>query len=315
MGLSTRGWMPVRVDVEPEGLVADWAFTDGIRFEEPFFDQTLQRVMQSPFRLLVRRRCPVAQVEDWAGERARDPDGLVLHLSRCGSTLVANTLRARSGTVVLAEPGPLEPVLASSPDPVRDLRALVRAMAPEDPGSAYVVKLDAWATLDLPVVLEAFPDVPWVFVCREPAEVVVSHHGHRGYHVIPGTLTPERLGTDPATLATLDLDAYAAAVLGRILACAVDGVRAAGDRALVVDHTHLPEPGLDRIAHHLGLPLEGDDRAAVAASYAIHAKNPHLAYVDDRAAKQAAITPELRATVDAWATPAYRALRDLAPPA
>jgi hypothetical protein len=315
MGLSTRGWLPIRVDVEPGGLVVDWGFTDGITFDDPSFDQTLERALRAPFRLLVRRRCPIEDVEDWAAHRARDPDGLILHLSRCGSTLVASGLRARAGTTVLAEPGPLEPVLASSTEPVRDLRALVRAMAPEDAGSAYVLKLDAWATLHLPVLLEAFPDVPWVFVSREPGEVVVSHQGHRGWHVIPGTLTPERLGIDAATLATLDLDAYAAAVLGRILTCAAEGVRAAGDRALVVDHTDLPLPGIERAATHLGLSWDGADRAAVAAMADQHAKNPWLGYADDRAAKQAAITAELRATVDAWATPAYRALRDLRPPA
>ncbi|GAA1925121.1 hypothetical protein GCM10009815_19600 [Nocardioides marmoribigeumensis] len=306
--------MPVRVDREPSGLVVDWAFLDGVRLDEPFLDQTLERAMRSPFRLLVRRRCPVAEVEQWAAHRARDPDGLVLHLSRCGSTLVANALRARAGTTVLSEPPALEPVLASSPDPVRDVRALVRAMAPEDAGSAYVLKLDAWAALDLPVLLAAFPDVPWVFVGREPAEVVVSHHGHRGWHVVPGTLTASRLGIDAATLAGLDLDDHAAAVLGRILASAVDGVRAAGDRALVVDHAELPDPGIPRVLAHLGLPLTDDDRLAVASTYALHGKNPHLLYADDRAAKQAAVTPELRRKVDAWATPAYRALRGLAAP-
>jgi hypothetical protein len=305
--------MPVRVDVEPDGLVVDWAFTEGITFDDPFFDQTMARVMDSPFRLLVRRRSPIEDVEAWAAHRARDPDGLVLHLSRCGSTLVAGALRARSRTFVLAEPGPLEPVLASSPDPVRDLRALVRAMAPEDPDAAYVLKLDAWATLDLPVLRAAFPDVPWVFVCREPAEVVVSHHGHRGWHVIPGTLAPERLGIAADTLASLDLDSYAAAVLGRILASAAEGVRAADGRALVVDHTELPEPGVTRIAAHLGLGLVEEDRAAMAATFDLHAKNPALPYADDRSVKQAAVTPGLRAAVDVWATPAYRALRDLDP--
>ncbi len=307
--------MPARVDVEPGGLVVDWAFTDGITFDDPSFEQTLEQALRNPFRLLVRRRCPIEEVEEWAAHRARDPDGLVLHLSRCGSTLVASALRARAGTTVLAEPGPLEPVLASSTDPVRDLRALVRAMAPEDAGSAYVLKLDAWATLHLPVLREAFPDVPWVFVSREPGEVVVSHLNHRGWHVIPGTLTPERLGIDAATLGNLDLDAYAAAVLGRILTCAAEGVAAAGARALVVDHTELPLPGIERVAAHLGLELDDTGRAAVAAVVGQHAKNPSLAYVDDRAAKQAAITPALRATVDAWATPAYRALRELRPPA
>jgi len=314
MGVSATGWLPVRVHRRPGGDVVDWAYVGGMVLDDPFFDQGIERALRSPFRVLFRRETPIDEVEIAAGSRARDPDGLVLHLSRCGSTLLVACLRALAGTTVLSEPGPLETVLADSPDGearVRRFRSLMRALAPDDPAFAHVVKLDAWATLDLPDVLTAFPDVPWVFVCRDPSEVLVSHQRHRGWHVIPGTLRPERIGLDPGEVPGMDLDEYAAAVLGRILTCALEAARQEPVRVSVVDHEDLPYPGVERAARHFGLSVTSQDRDAFARMAKLDAKNPVLEYEDDRAGKRAELTPAAAAAVEQWAGPAYRALRAL----
>ena len=40
----------------------------------------------------------------------------------------------------------------------------------------------------------AFPDTPCVFLYRDPVEVIVSHLGHRGDHMVPGTLPEDIIG-------------------------------------------------------------------------------------------------------------------------
>lgn len=314
MGVSPAGWMPVRVGRSMDGDTVDWVYTEGIEFSDPFFDQTVERALRTPFRVLFRRQTPLDDVEADAGDRARDPDGLVLHVSRCGSTLLASCLRARAGTCVLSEPGPVETVLAGAPDRetrIRRLRSIIRAMAPDDPGSAYVVKLDAWATLDLPEVLDAFPEMPWVFVSRDPREVLASHQRHWGYHVIPGTLDAARVGLGPEA-ATWGLDEYAAGVLGRILTRAAEGARRDRGRMLLIDHRDLPQPGVELAAEHFGFSLSGADRRAIAAVASRDAKNPALAYADDRSDKLSALSPEAAAAVERRAGPAYRSLLELA---
>jgi hypothetical protein len=37
----------------------------------------------------------------------------------------------------------------------------------------YLIKLDAWHIRRLPLFRAAFPDVPWIFTYRDPAEVLV----------------------------------------------------------------------------------------------------------------------------------------------
>jgi hypothetical protein len=313
MGVNLAGWMPVRVVTRGATEVVDWAFTQGFDFSDPFFEQTLERALREPFRLLFRRETTFEALEEGI-DRARDPDGLVFHLSRCGSTLVASSLRARASTFVLSEPGPLETVVASgwpAEVRVRRLRALMRALAPDRPEPAYVVKLDAWATLDLPLFLAAFPQVPWAFVCRDPREVLVSHQRTRGFHVIPGTLDPRRVGLAPDEVGTLDLDEYASKVLGRILECAADGAVASGSRALLLDFDDLPAPGVERVAEHFGLTLTTADREAARAVASQDAKNPVLPYVDDRAEKRRELTPTAAAAVERFAAAPYARVREL----
>lgn len=310
MDLSGRGWMPVRIANDGSGIV-DWMYTEGVAFDDPFFDETVQRAQRNPFRLLVRRSSSLDQVEELAGSRARDPDGIVLHVSRCGSTLLASALRARAGTRVLSEPGPVETVLATVHDrdaAVAALRAVIRSMAPDDPECAYVVKLDAWSTLAADLVTEAFPAVPWVLLHRDPAEVLVSLQLRRGFHAIPGALDPSRLELTREQVAGMGLDEYAATVIGRIMARGAEAARRAGSRALVLDYSALPEPGFAQAAAHFGLDLTDADRRRMAAVAGHDAKNPVLPWTDDSDRKRQAVTPELQRLADEAAGDARREL-------
>jgi hypothetical protein len=307
------GWMPVRVANDGSGIV-DLAYLHGVGFDEPFFDQTVERAFRNPFRLLVRRRSSLEELEELTSRRARDPDGLILHVSRCGSTLLASALRAIDAVEVLSEPGPVHTLLVTAVEAetaATQLRRLLRAMAPDDPATAHVVKLDAWTTLDLPVVRAAFPDVPWVLVHRDPAEVLVSLQRQRGFHVIPGTLDPGRIGLAPEELATMSLDEYAATVLGSIMSCGAAAARAAGDRALVLDHSELHGPGIELAASHFGLAVAPPDKRRIDAVLEVDAKNPALPWTVDTERKRLAITPEVAQLAEGKAGVAHRALLEL----
>ena len=53
--------------------------------------------------------------------------------------------------------------------------------------------MDAWQIHSLPLIRAAFPDTPWVFVYRDPLEVMVSQLARPGTLNIPGALDPEIL--------------------------------------------------------------------------------------------------------------------------
>ena len=304
------GWTPIRAVSDGDGLVVDWCFTEGIAFDDPFFDQSVERCLRHPFRLLFRRTTTIETLSELvAGREPAPPSGLVLHLSRSGSTLVAQMLASRGDTHVISEAGPVDTVIRA-PRPLEQrvqwLRWMVAAL--REPGGDrphYVVKLDAWAALDLPLLAQAFPGVPWAFVYRDPVEVLVSQQRRPGYHMLPFGLPPASVGLDPCTTAGMSMLERGAAVLGRIAAGAATA--AADPLGLLVNHAELPA-AIDQIARHFGMTVDAASRAAMLEAARVDVKNGVLPYVDDRADKQRTASEELRLAASRWMTEPYRAL-------
>jgi hypothetical protein len=229
--------------------------------------------------------------------------GLILHLSRCGSTLVAASLAAQPGVRVLNEPDVLDDALTAAraghdPD-LLQVRAVLAALGQPGAGAdRYLIKLDAWHALVLDELLGLRPDLAWLFVYRDPAEVLASHRREPGAHTVPGVLPDAWFGR-PESLFPAE---HAVRVLGAI--CAAVRPHARPDTLL--NYAELPAALADRVPRHFG--LADLDRATVAAVTAHHAKRPHEPFVDDTAAKRAAITSDLAELLERWVNPHYRAL-------
>jgi len=172
MDLSEKlyDWMPVRVYPDDGGYFVDWCWMGDARFIEPFFDLTIEKRMRLPFNLAFRHRTPVETLKEV--DRGLDPTGFIFHMSRCGSTLVSQMLAAVGSNIVISEAPPIDNVIRSAvgrDKRIEMLRDLVGAYArPRNGERHFFIKFDSWSTLDLDLVEEAFPNVPWVFLYREP---------------------------------------------------------------------------------------------------------------------------------------------------
>ena len=116
------------------------------------------------------------------------PSGFVFHISRCGSTLVAKALARSPAQVVITQGGPLQrgfwayltddwrKPLEPDADALHMFRNLVRAMTrPRRPGQTTAfVKFISWNILYADFVAAAYPEVPALFLYRDPVEVIAS---------------------------------------------------------------------------------------------------------------------------------------------
>ncbi|MFT4253419.1 MAG: hypothetical protein QM608_13125, partial [Caulobacter sp.] len=100
------GWLPIAL--APDEDAVDWAFFGARRLTESFFGQSVPPVRSSPLNRFARLRTPLSALEGLAGPA---PDGLVFHMSRCGSTLVGRMLGAAEGATVLSEAAPIDAVV------------------------------------------------------------------------------------------------------------------------------------------------------------------------------------------------------------
>jgi hypothetical protein len=306
-----RGWQPLALEWGADGAEIVWGC--GTVADRPFHEEVVAALRYRPFNRWFAQRTPltpgfVAELE----ADALPLTGLVLHESRCGSTLIAQALKAWPGTRVISEPGLLDTALMaalSGMDPgARAFRGVLAALRqPAGDDARVVIKLDAWHALALGALGTLLPGVPWLFAYRAPLEVLVSHAREAGRHVVPGML-PEAWLAPPAPGVEIRPIEHAARVLGSICAAVVPHAEA----ERLVNYAELLDPSSDalrsRIPRLFGLDPTGVDAQRYAATFERHAKRPYEAFADDRARKNAAVTEALREVAARWMEASYGAL-------
>jgi hypothetical protein len=314
-GLSPApGWLPAEVTRIDGRDDVSWIWLGRRRLTESFYGDSLTLARHRPFNRLLGFRTPLAELETWAAAlSAPDPDGLIFHMSRCGSTLAAQMLAAPAGHVVISEAAPLNAIVQARDLDETTKVALLRAMAgvlgqARNPGEARLfLKLDSWHALDLPLFRRAFPRTPWVFLYRDPVEVMVSHVRRRGIQMVPSLVPPATFGIDlPSGVPDED---YCARVLAAVCEGALRHYPDGGGR--LVDYRDMPEALFTDILQHFGVAVSDRDVMAMRAATARDAKASEQGFTPDGQGKQLAATPAVRAICQRRLGDAHRRLEAL----
>ncbi|MDB5694678.1 MAG: aspartyl/asparaginyl beta-hydroxylase [Sphingomonas bacterium] len=286
----SRDWLPIAVSTVGGVAAVRWADFADRRLTEPFFEDSAAKARRScdPCFTALAELGDAAELAD-----TLQPSGFIFHLSRCGSTLVSQMLAALPSVIAVSEAPPIDDVLRrGGEDMIPILHAIVRALGRRRTPEArhFIVKLDSWHMPLLPIFRRAFPCVPWVFLCRDPVEVMVSHARQPGMQMVPGLHPGVMLGLAPT------LDDFGYHVLARICAAALDGLEHGGGR--VVDYAALPDAVFSTILPHFGITIGVEERAAMVATTRRHAKRPERMFVADEAAKQADASNDIREGIE-----------------
>lgn len=300
--LPPRGWLPVRARWQDQELNIDWAYAGSQQLREPFFDESVARFTAKPFNRLLRYTTPISALAGWVQQHPGvKPTGFIFHMSRCGSTLVSQMLAAIPDNVVASEADPIDTVVrakATLPALGEEqhaewLRSMIGALGQPRTGAErhFFVKLDSWHSLALPLFRRAFPDVPWIFLYRDPVEVLVSQLRQRGSHMVPGLIGGNVFGLDAAA-ATLTPEQFCARVLDRICDSALRNYTSGN--GLLVNYRQLPATLWTDVLPHFSVSTSEADRAAMADAARRDAKRPDLPFSDDTTAKQALATDRIQ---------------------
>jgi hypothetical protein len=307
-------WTPIRFDFSGPTPMVDWADLSAERFVEPFFDQTLARWSTGPqARPLVRTGLDALLALD--SEPSLEPAGMIFHLSRCGSTLVSRLLGTLPGVVVIAEPSPLNALLGLDPDRVdgptlvRLVRLLVRALGRCRHGDErqLVLKCTSWNIRRREILAAAFPETPWVWLQRDPAQVMASllanPPGWLGLGVTPPR-TARFFGLDPAAVPASARLEFAARALGAMLWSAATDP----DRRLCVDYADLPAAIWQRVAPHFGIETDGAAIERMTEESRFYSKDAAPREFSGDARERRPMTDAIREAAGRFAEPGYRAL-------
>lgn len=311
-------WLPTSLGTDGAQMAVEWAHFGTSPLDEPFFEQPLRRARQHPVSRLFRWTTPLASLADAAPREGRGLDGIVFHMSRCGSTLVAQALAAMPGHVVLSEPAPFDAVLqfcaARTDIAVATRIAMLRGMIGALAGARIeavrrrFLKADCWHVGVLPLLRAAFPDTPWIFLYRDPHEVLISHERMPGSQTLPGAESAMVGVDEPEALPGLD---FTARVLAATCHRAADHAGIGG--GMFVDYAELPEAFQARILPHFGIDPDPAEQTAIASALSRDAKEPFKRFDPNERAPRPSASPAVIAVSDRHLAAAVERLRGLNP--
>ena len=319
----SAAWLPVDVCATADGRRAvGWAYAGRRRLVEPFFEDSARVLQRRPFNRFCKLWTPLdgflRAPESSAPEpTCLEPTGFIFHMSRCGSTLAAQMLAASPANVVISEAPPIDAVVQMAADaPNRAaaeaaalLKAMVGAYGQRRSGEErrFFIKLDSWHTLAMPLFRMAFPSTPWIFLYRDPVEVMVSQVRQRGVQMVPAFVPPKLYGLEAADWTRTE--SYCAQVLKAV--CDPVPAAYAGGGGRLVNYDQMPQAVFDTVLPHFGVACSGEERAQMDAAAQVDAKAPSFAFSSDMDSKQAAATPAILTACSAYLDPVYRRLEDL----
>jgi hypothetical protein len=317
-----KSWLPVDAIIREGRPALTWMDFADVVLKEPFFHETVQRLSaiqkhQTQFTELDA----LLQLEKISDHLP--PSAFIFHSSRCGSTLVANACRALDGSIVVSEAPVIDKLVSrfftdAGPNSGKELlymvliKAAISAFGQRRLGNEkyLFVKFACTSSLQMSRLRQIFPTVPFVFLYRDPVEVMVSN-----LRAIPQWMRPE---SNPATAAAIvdvelnQVDAigpeeFCARVLGRFFSEA-DSNR--DSNISLINYNQLSSEVIVELIRSFGIEPTLREAAAIQEVTRLYSKDPNRTqvFVDDSELKKTSASPLVIEMAQKWARPSYERL-------
>jgi hypothetical protein len=292
------GLVPVAIDPRGSGLLY-FADIGQHPFQEWKFIYTIKHLLEqgeisdyfvTDLELLDRTDLPDDGIKPFA---------LLLHVSRCGSTLLTKSVARLPENLCINQGGPLQegfwsvlthdfkhrPLL--NQDNINRLRRLVLLLT-RHRDVAYqraFIKFISWNIIYLDLIRAAFPTAAVLYLYRDPAEVIAN--------IMQETTAVLRArgkqqsywltGLQPTQTAGMDDVEYLASCYAHYYALAASQAQQTG--MVLLNYQNLKQPGLlmDIMARGLGLHLATDELKRMSEQYRYHSKDDsgNTVFIDD----------------------------------
>jgi len=261
------------------------------------------------------------------------PNGFVFHESRCGSTLVANALTVMDPIEhrVYSESGP--PMSASkacgkigkSGKSCQLLRDVVYMMGRTgDPNEQRMFfKIQSSGTNYIDVMKATFPDIPWIFVYREPVQIMMSHLKrktersncvrHMAHYAMPKK-TLEFLATIGRDVGGLSSVEKCALHLSNLCNAAILAINRSEGMGKAINYENIVDKLITNIIpHHFKVPVVEERRKRIIEISGLYSKGKQHRggeWKDDSEAKNEMASSEIREASKTFLYPSYDSLQN-----
>jgi hypothetical protein len=315
---SLKGWLPVDAIVHEGRPGLRWMNLAGVKLTEPFMEQTLARArrMVPPPDERFTEYDAVIQLEKMLDSVA--PTGFIFHSSRCGSTLVANACKSLKDTIVLSEPAAVDKLVARFITDVDNrvkesvysvlLRSVVNCLAQRREGSErrLFLKFSCCSVVQLERIKRIWPEVPWLFIYRDPTEVVVSNLRN-----VPSWLEDSDarvlaniVGATPDEVSQLTLEELCARAIGSFYSTAS---RLANDNSMLLNYHEISTSALLRVLNFFGVDPNAEEIDSLESVSKFYSKDRlrSQVFVPDVQEKQDLASGPIHELTDKWCSREY----------
>ncbi len=320
---DNTSWKPVNVVINPVAANVDWAMLDIAGLNNPFFDRGVDAYLKNNPGC-ARKTTGLNQLINFSDkEDCIRPAGFIFHVSRCGSTLLSSLIQSLSGNVVIAEAQPISAVLSpySKMWPLKRkewsairqplLRGTINALLPgcteKREETRYFIKFTSWNTIMLDLVLDTWPQVPWAFIYRNPAEVIASCLNSapawlRNVHCPAGVASILNVGLRDFN--RMRVEEYYARLLSHYLDRAANRVCS---NAMILDYENLTPENISLILGFFGITSSPEDVTHIKETMKYYSKSPgnKISFERDSIKKQQQAHGLVNELVSEWVGAGY----------
>jgi hypothetical protein len=329
------GWLPIEIVLDQypalvwPGLVPEatvrWIHFGNKRLVEPFYSQSVARLRESDNPALEIETPIESLVREGDRNMGLLPIGFIFHISRCGSTLICNALKTLEGAQVITEARPItrlfmpcQPADGASADSQRDEERAQLASSLFNVFSCYrtghaepiIVKFTSQNSICLSTIRRLWPNVPCLFVIRDPIAVMVSNLKDGGLSRFTQSpkLAYEMSGTSTSVpLSDISVEEFCARVLSRYFNAALGEI---GPNVRIIDYDDITPQRIYDIARFFQLdPAFNQGRLdGVFKHYSKDAVGSRTFYCD-RIEKSEAANRRIVDAANGWVASQYAQLR------
>ena len=274
------------------------------------------------------------------------PKGFIFNVSKCGSTLLARMLSSLPRNLVISEdtvinkslmPNELMTQAGSFPDSSRIelFQSVISALGQPLLGveENYVIRFSPFNVLELPFIKKVFPEVPWIFLYRDPIEVIISDLVDLDSYKSMSSLVKQVLSFSATNITKIN--PKNSSLAQKILDFSNSDIATMSDEeflarrnssylnmalhfldknALLINYDQLlSKVGLCQVLDWFQIKISDNELATMLNNLKVYSKDniKEKAYRDDRADKQKMVSKQLRDLVDKWAMEPYLKLEEI----
>ncbi|HCS66552.1 MAG TPA: sulfotransferase family protein [Cellvibrio sp.] len=287
-------WLPYRYHAKSRSI--HWCLPAG-HATEPFQDETISRYRQTVLlNQFITPKTALTSLDIQAkAVQSITPAGFIFHLSRCGSTLISGCLSELDTSCVFSESPVLTDILLDrelgKTAQQQYLQQLIDLQASVFPSRPHVViKWNAWDIFRWDLIRAIYPQVPCIFLVRNPVEILASHQRSAGRHMSGDpTLAGVHLVFNKNQVVPVSLLDFRIDVLKELLA--EIQLIGAGSSVCRVDYHQLDLDKLSEICTYFRIPFTSKEVSRIKSRLGFHSKSPMLRFNEDGVEKQKLFSP------------------------